>query len=158
MSVCRRWLSLPWTDEEELAFDRHLDNGRKSRIQKVFSKQQRRYFVTSSLNRYIDEARLNISHEISHLTLLTDSSSPLKSAKQFLTFSGESKEPLLINKNPTHCDEQSSFLRYRFWRENSKTKNSEVFLVCKMSHFVGKIRYLSMGSEEWNVCLVRFRA
>ena len=67
----------PFRSSQSLAFDRHLDNGRKSRTKSFLALRRDGEAVfrhIASLNRYIDEP--NISHEISHLTLLTDSSTP----------------------------------------------------------------------------------
>ena len=71
----------PFRSSQSLAFDRHLDNGRKSRTKSFLALRrdgecdgEAVFRHIASLNRYIDEP--NISHEISHLTLLTDSSTP----------------------------------------------------------------------------------
>ena len=55
--------SSPYTSIWPSEFDRHTDNRDQSPVDKSVW-----YFVTSSMNRYIDEAA-KYSHEISHLTV-----------------------------------------------------------------------------------------
>ena len=62
-------------------FDRHTDNRDQSPVDKSVW-----YFVTSSMNRYIDEAA-KYSHEISHLTVCL-TANPKRETGFFFDFAG----------------------------------------------------------------------